>query len=124
MPRKEYQNLSLKKTRYETLRKEFEDLKVEKNEGLSFTEWVDNELFMAVAKKHFLKRYAPALALVGIHEDSLLVKDDKIQSISQITIRNNQLFCSSDKGSDCNHIRFALALSALGRIVDIRPKRD
>jgi hypothetical protein len=124
MPRKEYQNLSLKKERYELLRKEFENLRIEKNHGISFTEWVDNELFMSVAKSHFLKRFAPALALVGIHEDSLLVKDDRTQSISQITISNNKLFCSSDKGNDCSHIHYAMMLSALGRIVDIRPKRE
>lgn len=124
MPRKEYQNLSLTKLRYDTLRKEFNDLKIEKNTGMSFTEWVANELFMSVSKTHFLKRYAPTLALVGIHEDSLLIKDDKAQSISQITIKNNQLFCSSDKGNDCIHIRYASISSALGRIVDIRPKRE
>lgn len=46
------------------------------------------------------------------------------QLINELLPRNNQLFCSSDKGSDCVHIRFALMLSALGRIVDIRPKRE
>lgn len=124
MGRSEYMNLSIRKERYETLKKEFVELGIEKSQGIKFTEWVANELEMAVSKMHFLRRFAPAFFFVAVHENSILIRDDKAQSIVQITIRGNQLHCNVDKGNDCLHIHYALALSALGEIVDIKPKKE
>jgi len=118
-------NLSIRKERYETLKKEFVELGIEKSRGVKFTEWVADELYWSLSKMRFLRRFAPAFAFVGIHENSILIKDDKAQSIVQITVRGNQLHCNIDKGNDdCLHIHYALALSALGKIVDIKPKKE
>lgn len=121
MPRPEYMNLSLRKERYELLKKEFGELNTEETKGVTFTEWVGNELTMSMSKLHFLKRYAPAFSFIGVHHNSILIKDDKLQAIAQIRLRGNQFHCDIDEGS-CQHIRYALMLSALGEIVDIKPK--
>lgn len=124
MGRSEYMNLSIRKERYEALKKEFVELGIEKSQGVKFTEWVATELYWSLSKKFFLRRFAPALAFVGIHENSILIKDDKAQLIAQITVRGNQLHCNIDKTNDCLHIHYALASSALGKIVDIKPKQE
>jgi len=117
-------NLSIRKERYELLKKEFVELGIEKSRGIKFTEWVANELEMSLSKTWFLKRFAPAFSFIGVHYNSILVKDDKTQSIAQVTVRENQLYCDIDKGNDCMHIHYALVLSALGEIVDTKPKKE
>lgn len=124
MGRSDYMNLSIRKERYEKLKKEFVELGIEKSHGMKFTEWVANELEMAISKIWFLKRFAPVLSFVGIHENSILIKDDKTQAIAQITVRGNQIHCNIDKSNDCMHIHYAFMLSALGEIVDIKPKKE
>lgn len=124
MGRGGYMNLSIRKERYERLKKEFVELGIEKSHGITFTEWVANLLEMSVSKMWFLRRFAPAFTFVGIHGNSILIKDDKTQSIVQITVKGNHLHCDKDKDNGCLHILYALILPELGEIVDIRSKKE
>jgi hypothetical protein len=46
----------------------------------------------------------------------LYIKDHKKNQIAEITLKNNQLYCSLDEKTDCVHVHYALALPELARL--------
>jgi len=84
--------------------------------GLTLQAYVNTMLNLNIEKDEFLKHYAPHLsATVG--EDSIYVKDSKRGGrTAEIVLRDGKLVCYLDEDSDCEHIKFAIALPEIARL--------
>ncbi len=59
-----------------------------------------------------LKRYAPFLSKIAVNENSVIIRDEKLQRL-EIIYRDNKFWCDVDEEDCCVHVHFALALPEL-----------
>ena len=106
--------VEIKKETYEVLTKKAIRSK------MSIRELVNSVLIRDVENEAFLKRTAPALSLLEMNEDSLLILDTEKNSkrIAEIMIRNKRYLCLLDDSHNCIHIRFMMILPECVRFKD------
>jgi len=95
---------------YENLKRGADSLNFE------IKKYINELLAMNIEKDAFLKKYAPFLEKVGLRDNVLLLKDNKLHEYVEIFLKNEKLYCAEDESANCIHIHFALALPELGRI--------
>lgn len=86
------------------------------NRNLSLRKYVNEILLMSIEKDEFLREYAPYLSKLTVQDNILFIKDEKLNAIAQVYLKDHTLYCTLDESSDCMHIHFALALPELARL--------
>ena len=104
-------NLTVKNEVYDKIAKIFNKEKSDK----SFTQWISDQLTMIIEKEEFLKFYAPHLTKVTIQNCSIILRDDNLKRLVEVTYRKNRFLCDVDKKDCCVHIQFVLALPEIGK---------
>lgn len=82
----------------------------------SLTQWISSKLLMILEKDEFLKSYAPFLSKVAIDGNSVVLRDEKLKRLVEITYRDNKFWCDVDEKDCCVHVHFALALPELAEL--------
>ena len=108
-------NLTVNAEIYDRVAKIYKKEKTDK----SLTQWISDKLLMVLEKDEFLKSYAPFLSKIATNENSVIVRDEKLQRLVEIVYRNNKFWCDVDEKECCVHVHFALALPEL---VELRSK--
>jgi len=82
------------------------------HKNISIRKLMDDMVTREIENSEFLLRTAPALSLLLITEESVMIldKSNKTKRIAEISIRNGRYTCELDESHDCNHIRFMLIL--------------
>lgn len=84
--------------------------------------YANDLLEMILAKYCFLERYMPEFSYVGYRTGALLIKDDRINEVVEIAVKDGRLWCSKDNSHRCNHVIFSIALSEISKLdVDKQP---
>jgi hypothetical protein len=84
--------------------------------GQNIQTYVNDLLLMNVEKDEFLKKYAPHFsATVGEH--AIYIYDSKKDKSFEIRLKDVKPVCITEESDSCEHIRFALAIPEVGRIV-------
>ncbi len=78
--------------------------------------WISDILSLYVMKHEFLKIYAPYLSYIAVHDNELYIKDNKIDKIVEITIRDNKIYCKYCERDNCIHAMYAIALLEIGKL--------
>ena len=78
--------------------------------------WILDSIIMMVEKDEFLKSYAPYLSKKMVDGNSIIIKDDKIGRLVEVTRHDERFWCDVDEGECCVHIHFAHALPELAKI--------
>jgi len=80
--------------------------------NMSIRELVNSVLLRDIENEKFLKRIAPALSLIHITDQDVLIRDEnnKKSRVIQISIHNGSYWCDVDDSNNCKHIRFMLIL--------------
>lgn len=102
-------NLTVTSEIYDRIAKIYKKEKTDK----SLTQWISDKLLMVLEKDEFLKSYAPFLSKIAVNENSVILRDEKLQRLVEIIYRNNKFWCDVDEKECCVHVHFALALPEL-----------
>ena len=105
-------NLTVTSEIYDRVAKIYKKEKTDK----SLTQWVSDKLLLALEKDDFLKSYAPFLSKLTISENSVIIRDEKIQRLVEVIYRDNKFWCNVDEEECCVHVHFALALPELAEL--------
>jgi len=72
---------------------------------MSIRELVNSVLLRDIENDAFLKRTAPALSLIHITNQDILIRDEnnKKSRVIQITINNGSYWCDVDDSNNCNN---------------------
>jgi hypothetical protein len=105
-------NLTVTAEIYERVSKIYKKEKTDK----SLTQWISDKLLMVLEKDEFLKSYAPFLSKIAVNENSVILRDEKLQRLVEIIYRNNKFWCDVDEKECCAHVHFALALPELVKL--------
>lgn len=86
--------------------------KKSQEKNMSIRKFVNEILNKEIENDEFLKRVVPAITLIQITENDILLRDKSTKSVKiiQITIRNDMYWCDDHKSSNCQHIRYIMIL--------------
>ncbi len=82
----------------------------------SLTQWISDKLLMVIEKDEFLRGYAPYISKVAVDGNSVILRDEKLKRLVEITYRGNKFWCDVDEKDCCVHVHFALALPELSTL--------
>ncbi len=99
-------NLTVNAEIYDRISKIYKKEKTDK----SMTQWISEKLLMVIEKDEFLQRYAPYLSKIAIDGSNIILRDEKLKRLVEITYRNKRFWCDVHESDCCIHVHFALAL--------------
>ncbi len=112
-------NITMAKKTHDIIRKAWEVEKTDKK----LSSWVLEILLLYTEKEKWLKKYAPHLVYVGIDKNGILLRDRHLKdSIVEVKLLDNRLWCQVCKEKNCMHIFYSIGLSHIAKVVD--PERD
>ena len=83
---------------------------------ISLIKWFSSFTLLNLEKDEFLKTYAPFLSKKSIDGNSVIMKDDKLNKLVEVTYKDGKFWCDHDEKDCCTHIHFALALPELAKL--------
>ncbi|MHB1868987.1 MAG: hypothetical protein ACYCPP_08585 [Nitrososphaerales archaeon] len=89
-----------------------EKVKSGKIKGKSFSRYINDIILETVEADEMLSLAAPHIQLSALVDNSILLKDNKLNRIVEVQVRGKEkdLFCVLDKRNDCVHTGFAYAI--------------
>jgi hypothetical protein len=86
----------------------------------SFSRYVNDLIVEKVEEDENLARQAPFMQKVGLQDNSIMIKDNKIGRIAEVQVRGKDLVCMLDDRKDCVHVGFAYAIPDVYRVISER----
>ena len=78
--------------------------------------WIMDSILMQLEKEDFLQTYAPFLSKKIVDGNSVVLRDDKLGRLVEVTYRKGKLWCDIDEDDCCPHVHFALCLPELAKL--------
>ena len=74
-------------------------------------------LLLSVLLPLDISRGSPTLEQVGVEDDIIFLKDNRLTKIVLLRVREGELYCDLDKKKDCAHVGFAWSIPKVYRIM-------
>jgi len=108
-------NITMAKKTHDKLRKAWESEETDKK----LSSWVLDTLLLYAEKEKWLKNYAPHLVFVGIDKNGILLRDRHLKdSIIEVKLLDNRLWCQQCSEKNCMHVFYAIGLQHIARVDD------
>lgn len=112
-------NLTMAKKTHDVIRKAWE----KNGKGKKISAWVLDEILISIEKQKWLKRYAPHLLYIGTDANGILLRDKHLRdSIVEVKLLDNRLWCQTCKEKHCMHVYYSIGLPQIGKIIDPEKK--
>ena len=100
--------------------KAFSEYKEIKDPKTQFTTLINDILEYVMAKEEFLKSYQPHLQAIAIQESSIYIQNKEDRNVFEVSMSNDNVKCFQDGNDQCEHARYAMAMTEFGKIVRFR----
>jgi len=108
-------NLTMGKSTHDIIRKAWESESKDKK----LSTWVLEMILQAIEKDRWLKNYASHLSYVGTDKNGILLRDRHLKdSIVEVKLLDNRLWCQICREKNCMHVYFTMARPELSLIQD------
>jgi hypothetical protein len=78
---------------------------------------VEDLLLPELERNEALRHYAPFLEQVGIEDDLIFLKDNRLLKIVELRVRDGDLYCDHDRSKSCVHIGFAWSIPRVYKVM-------
>jgi hypothetical protein len=121
MPKEGFSVITITQEAHDKARTRYnQKLKLGQVEDKSFSRYVNDLIIEKVEEDENLARQAPFMQKVGLQDNSIMIKDNKIGRIAEVQIRGKDLVCMLDDKRDCVHVGFAYAIPDVYRVISER----
>ena len=108
-------NLTMAKATHDIIRKAWE----ENSDDKKLSSWVLETTLQAIEKDKWIKHYAPHLSYVGMNKNGIILRDRHLKdSIVEVKLLDNRLWCQICKEKNCKHVFFTIARPELSLVQD------
>ena len=112
-------NITMAKRTHDKIRKAWEAEETDKK----LSSWVLETLLLFTEKEKWLKHYAPHLVFVGIDKNGILLRDRHLKdSIVEVKLVDNRLWCQVCKEKNCMHVFYSIGLPQIAKVTDPEKK--
>ena len=84
-----------------------------------FTKLINAILEDIIAKEDFLTQYLPDLEVITTKDNSVYIQNKNTRKVFEVTL-NDKVRCFEDNSDQCEHARYAMAITEFGKIVRFR----
>lgn len=105
-------NISISDKKFQLLQKGWKTAKSDKK----LSGWILESILIQLEKEEFLQIYAPFIEKITVNDNSIIMRDEKLKRIVEVSYRNKKFWCDVDEKDCCVHIHFALALPELAKL--------
>jgi len=122
MPKAGFKSITISESVYD----KFHDVFLKSKDDLamkgvnSFSGYVTYMLEEMMQKDKTFARYAPKIEKISVDDDRIILKDNIINRIAEITITAGELHCCLCDETDCVHIGFVFSLPDVYEILNCR----
>lgn len=88
----------------------------------SFSKYVNDLIIEHVEADENLALAAPYMEKIGLDDNSIMIKDNKIGRIVEVQVHGKDLICMFDEKKDCVHVGYAYAIPEVYRLMSERKR--
>jgi hypothetical protein len=88
----------------------------------SFSKYVNDLIIETIEADENLSLTAPFMQKIGLQDNSIMIKDNKIDRIVEVQVHGKDLICMYDEKKDCMHVGYAYAIPEVYRVMSERRK--
>jgi len=86
----------------------------------SFSKYVNDLIIETIEADENLSLSAPFMQKIGLQDNSIMIKDNKIGRIVEVQVHGKDLICMLDERKDCVHVGYACAIPEVYRLISER----
>jgi len=86
----------------------------------SFSRFLNDLIIESIEADENLSLQAPMMQKIGLQDNSIMIKDNKIGRIVEVQVHGKDLICMLDERKDCVHVGYAYAIPEVYRIMSER----
>ena len=86
----------------------------------SFSKYVNDLILETIEADENLSLSAPFMQKIGLQDNSIMIKDNKIGRIVEVQVHGKDLICMLDESKNCVHVGYACAIPEVYRIMSER----
>ena len=86
----------------------------------SFSKYVNDLIIESIEADENLSLQAPMMQKIGLQDNSIMIKDNKIGRIVEVQVHGKDLICMLDERKDCVHVGYAYAIPEVYRLMSER----
>ena len=119
MPKPGFKSYSLKEELYNSLKEKFKQNEQElRMRGItSISAYFSFLISQNITESKSKKPYKSTLEEIKIIANKVIIKDNMINRIVELTISDGKIFCELDKKSNCMHVGFAYSLPNIYKLL-------
>jgi hypothetical protein len=123
MPKEGFSVVTITQDAYDKAHAKYvQKIKAKEVEGKSFSRYVNDIIMERIEADDNLALQAPFMQKVGLQDNSIMVKDNKLGRIVEVQVHGKDLICMFDEKKDCVHVGFAMAVPEVYRILSERKR--
>ena len=85
-----------------------------------FSKFVNDLIIESIEADENLSLQAPFMQKIGLEDNSIMIKDNKIGRIVEVQVHGKDLICMLDERKDCVHVGYAYAIPEVYRLMSER----
>jgi len=78
---------------------------------------IEDLIWPILESDELLRKYGPYLSEFSIDDDKIILRDNRINEIVELTFRNDVLYCGHDRSDNCVHIGFAWSIPKVYKVM-------
>jgi len=117
MPAKGYASITVSEGIYRKLKETYNKETSREKVKLSLSKWTEKYLWDVVEENEAWRGYMPFLQEEEITEEGIFIRDNRLNRLVQLSIKEGDLFCDLDRASNCVHIGFAWSIPQVYRVM-------
>jgi len=115
--REAWKTVSLRTVLIERIEKVREAKQEGKTRKIPLGTMVEDLLLPELERNEALRHYAPFLEQVGIEDNVIFLKDNRLLKIVELRVRDGDLYCDHDRSKSCVHVGFAWSIPRVYKVM-------
>ncbi|HZW55539.1 MAG TPA: hypothetical protein VFF30_04555 [Nitrososphaerales archaeon] len=125
MPKEGFSVITITQLAHDKAKQRYDKkLKTGQLENKSFSKFVNDLIIDSIEADESLSLHAPFMQKIGLQDNSIMIKDNKIGRIVEVQVHGRDLICMLDERKDCVHVGYAYALPEVYRVMSERGGRS
>ena len=121
MPKEGFSVITITQQTYDRAKQRYDKkLKIGQIENKSFSKFVNDLIMDSIEADENLSLQAPYMQTIGLQDNSIMIKDNKIGRIVEVQVHGKDLICMLDQKKDCVHVGYAYAIPVVYKLMSER----
>jgi hypothetical protein len=123
MVRKGWVSIVLKEDLAKKINEKIESEYKEKHKKPQLSTYVQDLLWEVIESEEILRKYGPFLEKFAVEPDKIFIKDNRLDRIAELVLKDGELYCRLDESLNCVHIGFAWSIPEVYKAMELYGKK-